>query len=327
MARYIDLTGQVFNYWTVLQFSHVNERREVYWLCQCKCGTKRAVKTGSLRSKSEKSCSRSCGCFKKEKLRTDGGRNKKHGRHNHPIYYKWKQMRQRCMNVNADRYQDYGGRGIKICDAWSDFQIFYDDLISSWWEGASLDRIDVDGNYTPTNCRWVTKQEQAQNKRNTIYVDYKGERRRLKELCDKKLVPNEYETIKCRLKRGWADDAALWRSVEEDMSSAERKIKVWLVQQNIEYVYNKRFQGCKDKSYLPFDFFLPAKDTLIEFDGAHHFNAFKFGDRIETADEMLRKTQVHDKIKTEFAEENNYRLIRISNINQIDEILKAKVSV
>lgn len=316
MARYIDLTGQQFHYWTVLHYSHKNERSAVYWWCRCKCGVEKAVSATSLRGYGGNS-SKSCGCYKVEKLKNDKkGRNHKHGYNGHPIYKKWKQMRYRCNNPESDRYKNYGGRGIKVCERWDDFQSFYDDMAPTWWEGASLDRIDVDGDYTPNNCRWIEPEEQAKNKTTTLYVTFEGEKRRLIDVCEADLVPNSYGTIKSRLKMGWSEEDALWKDVEDNMSSGEKAIKEWLIEQGIKYEYNKTFDDCRNKQYLVFDFFLPQHDVLIEYDGVHHFEPCLFGDRKETAEEMLEMTQEHDKIKDEYAEESGYKMIRIADTSK-----------
>ena len=98
----------------------------------------------------------------------------KHGKINHPLYRKWSDMKKRCYNKNVDRYHVYGGRGIVVYDVWkNDFTSFYDWCIKNGWEkGKSIDRINVNGNYTPKNCRIVDLQQQKYNLQNTIYVRY-----------------------------------------------------------------------------------------------------------------------------------------------------------
>lgn len=325
MARYIDLTGQQFHYWTILHYSHKNERKEVYWQCRCKCGVEKAVSAGSLRGYGGSS-SKSCGCYKVEKLKNDKkGRNYKHGHTGHPIHGKWRSMRQRCDDPNSDRYKNYGGRGIKVCERWNNFQNFYDDMALTWWKGASLDRIDVNGDYTPNNCQWVKLEEQAKNKTTTLYVTFEGEKRRLRELCDEGLVSNSFSTIQCRLIRGWSDEDALWKDVEDNMSSGEKAVKEWLIGQDIKYEYNKTFDDCRNKQCLVFDFFLPRHNILIEYDGAHHFQPCLFGSREETAEEMLGATQKHDKIKDEYAEDNGYKMIRIADTSKGNTSADAEV--
>ena len=93
------------------------------------------------------------------------GRPKVHGLSNHPLYRIWSFMKNRCLNPNIKAYKDYGARGIKVCDRWLDINNFIEDMYPSYQEGLSLDRIDVDGDYEPDNCRWATKSIQARNTR------------------------------------------------------------------------------------------------------------------------------------------------------------------
>lgn len=89
----------------------------------------------------------------------------------HPMYNSWAGMKQRCKDTNADNYKNYGGRGIKVCDRWLEsFENFRDDMLPSWKQGLQLDRIDVNGNYDPNNCRWATPSENAKNRRNKASV-------------------------------------------------------------------------------------------------------------------------------------------------------------
>lgn len=98
---------------------------------------------------------------------------KRHGMTHSPEYRTWDSMRQRCTNLKKKRYRDYGGRGITICARWYKFDLFFEDM-GNRPEGTSLDRIDVNGNYEPANCRWATKREQYENMRSNNWVEYHG---------------------------------------------------------------------------------------------------------------------------------------------------------
>jgi hypothetical protein len=120
----------------------------------------------------------------------------------------WGQMMQRCNNPKDPRWSSYGGRGITICERWRSFENFLAD-IGPRPPGSTLERNDNDGDYEPGNCRWATKKEQANNRRDTHYVDFDGER--LPAAVAASRAGLNYNTLKTRLKRGWSDYDALFR--------------------------------------------------------------------------------------------------------------------
>lgn len=167
-----DLTGKKFNRLTVLKFSHTKGYVK-YWLCRCDCGNEKVISGTHLKSGKIKSC----GCFLKEKLIE---RNFKHGKTNTRLFRIWQHIKNRCKDKNNKYYK---GRGIKICQQWlDDFKCFYDWAITNGYQdNLTIDRIDVNGNYEPSNCRWITLKEQARNKRNNVYVTYNNETHTLSE--------------------------------------------------------------------------------------------------------------------------------------------------
>lgn len=158
-----DLTGQHFGRLTVISYAGTNKYNRSMWNCVCSCGNRKVVDSNSL----QKGATRSCGCLDREAHITSPNR-KTHGKHNTRLYRIWKAMKNRCFNANTNDFQKwYGGRGIVVCDEWkNNFQAFYDWAINNGYsDNLSIDRINVDGNYEPSNCRWATAAEQAHNKR------------------------------------------------------------------------------------------------------------------------------------------------------------------
>jgi hypothetical protein len=114
-------------------------------------------------------------------------------------------MKNRCRNKKTDRFKSYGGRGISVCQEWSNnFQSYFDWCISNGWvKGMSVDRIDVNGNYDPSNCRIIPLKDQHYNKRNTYYVEVDGEKHSLSMLLRDNNISNKYSVIWIQLKKGW----------------------------------------------------------------------------------------------------------------------------
>lgn len=147
------------------------------WRCVCDCGEVKDVRGEDLRSGN----STSCGCGQREKARS---RLLSHGQSNTQVYKVWAQMKQRCTNPNDDKFDLYGGRGIKVCQRWADsFEAFRDDM-GPRPRGFSIDRIDGDGNYEPGNCRWATAKVQGENTTRTIWVEHGGQAMTAKAFAD-----------------------------------------------------------------------------------------------------------------------------------------------
>jgi hypothetical protein len=157
MPSPINLVGQVFGYLTVVEHVGTAKTGGRNWVCRCVCGNVRTAPANFLRS----GHILSCGCIRIERLKAAVT---VHGKHGCPEYKSWNMMLQRCTNPNYTDYKNYGGRGITVCQAWHSFEQFYRDM-GSRSLGTTLDRINNDGNYEPSNCRWADRHTQALNKR------------------------------------------------------------------------------------------------------------------------------------------------------------------
>lgn len=162
--------------------------------CICQCGGNATFTSRDLKKKRK----RSCGCRNKYS-------NRKHGMSSSPTYSSWESMKQRCLNLNEPNYKNYGGRGISICETWLDKELGFINFLSNMGErlkGTTLERIDVNGNYCPENCKWATIKEQSFNKRNNRVLELNGVSKNLIDWC--KEYGLNSGTLHCRLENGWS---------------------------------------------------------------------------------------------------------------------------
>lgn len=193
-----DLSGQKFGKLEVVKFYEKRKRKtgtgyRIYWLCKCDCGEYTVTESDSLKNGKSKSC----GCSRVESIT-------KHGMRFTRLYNIWHGIKDRCLCENATGYKDYGGRGIKVCDEWLDFIPFSEWALENGYnDELTIDRIDVDGNYEPSNCRWADTKTQANNRRNNVIVEYKDKKYTMAELSEKTNIPyrilsrriEKYETV------------------------------------------------------------------------------------------------------------------------------------
>jgi len=152
--KQIDISGKKFGMLTVIKYSHAVGYL-AFWLCKCDCGKLKVLKGRDIKYGNTKSC----GCLR-DKLMHEQKHALKHGMKNKKLYSVWRAMKKRCECKTVYYFKRYGGRGIKVCDEWHDPSKFFKWALSHGYkEGLSIDRINNDGNYYPSNCQWITRSE------------------------------------------------------------------------------------------------------------------------------------------------------------------------
>lgn len=199
-----DISGQKFGRLLVIGRAEKPKcGRGAYWQCVCDCGARGAFSGYYLRT----GHTRSCGCLQREVCRDMGTAGASHGLSNTPTYKTWVSMKSRCYVPSSPSFKNYGARGIIVCERWlSDFDAFFADM-GARPNGRSLDRIDVNGNYEPLNCRWATSEEQVSNRRNTRFVVVDGIKMRAAELA--KMCGMRPTTFSRRIDAGWSVHKAM----------------------------------------------------------------------------------------------------------------------
>lgn len=197
MPNRIDLTGKRFGRLTVIEYAGKSK-----WLCKCDCGTVKAMSGEGLRKKGVQSC----GCLCKERHPV------KHGDSYTRLYKRYKGMLSRCNNPNNVGWKNYGGRGIYVCEEWAnDYETFKSwALTNGYSPELTIDRIDNDGPYSPDNCRFVTKKEQACNRRDSRPISIGGVEKVAKDWVAESTV--SYDGILSRLERGWSPEEAVFHA-------------------------------------------------------------------------------------------------------------------
>lgn len=215
-----SLIGTKYGRLTIIGFEHA--KRHWMWRMRCDCGNEKTlnpsdVKTGKTRS---------CGCLHNEAARERASKFTNHVKDNKRLYGIYNGMKKRCYSPKEPRYADYGGRGIVICDEWMDEEHGFDNFVAwanknGYKDNLTIDRIDVDGDYRPENCQWKTLKEQNNNKRQTLWVEYKGERIQLHKLCEREGV--SYDTVHNRIYAlGWDVEKAIETPSQQEDSFAKK---------------------------------------------------------------------------------------------------------
>lgn len=200
--RLVDLTGKKFGRLTVVSRAENSKSGKSRWLCVCECGNECIVHGDSLKNGNTKSC----GCIRRE---ANHDRATTHGMSNTPLFAVWCAMVSRCKNPNNKSYKHYGARGINVCGEWLDSSKFIEWAIKNGYaDGLTIERIDVNKGYEPSNCKWITRKEQARNKTNNVMIEIDGTSKCLPEWCEE--YGMNYYTVYQRIKKlGWEPKKAL----------------------------------------------------------------------------------------------------------------------
>ena len=199
-GRYKDYSGIKKNRLTFISFDHIHYtpkgKKVPYWLCKCDCGNEIVVSSKDAFGGHTKSC----GCFQKEQA---SKAQKKHGESDTRLHLIWQNMRRRCYSQNNEKYNTYGQRGIEVCAEWKDNYIKFADWARSngYKEDLTLERIDIDKGYEPSNCKWIGMSEQSRNKTVTHYHTIDGKTyQTMNDLADAFNLP--VKTLYARYYRG-----------------------------------------------------------------------------------------------------------------------------
>lgn len=200
MSRFVDITGKRFNDLVVIERMENAKGGVTVWKCQCDCGNITTVRGSNLKNGSVKSC----GC------RIHKSHNATHRMSKTRLYREWALIKSRCFNKNIKSYKDYGGRGIKMCNEWADsFETFRDWAYQSGYtDELTIERVDHDGDYCPTNCTWIPFNKQQKNRRTSYAIEYNGKTQDLVSWCNELGLP--YKNVHNRIyKLGWSFEKAI----------------------------------------------------------------------------------------------------------------------
>jgi hypothetical protein len=213
MSSFIDMTGWIMkehgvpdSRLTVIKKVGTNNNRETLWLCECNCKdhNKITVVGSSVRT----GHTLSCGCLNKEHVAESLKQRSTHGETNTRLFKIWQGIHKRCENANASNYYLYGARGITVCKEWSNYVEFAKWAKENGYnDNLSIERINVNGNYCPENCKWATRKEQANNTRANHYLTYQNQTHTISEWAD--ITGIKYGTLNSRIQRGWDIDRAI----------------------------------------------------------------------------------------------------------------------
>jgi hypothetical protein len=200
-----NIAGQRFGYLVAVEHAACRIGGEAQWRCTCDCGKEKLIAGSRLRNGS----ARSCGCMRFEFIAIANEKHRgKRGKTKTSEYRSWASMRDRCLTKTCNGYHNYGGRGISICDRWlHSFENFLEDMGPKPASDYEIDRIDVNGNYEPTNCRWLSRKDNQRNKRNSKLIEFNGVARTATEWTELYDLP--VGMLSKRIDSGWSPEKAL----------------------------------------------------------------------------------------------------------------------
>lgn len=253
---YKDITGQRFGRLVAVKM-YAEKYKRTKWLCKCDCGNEKLMPLDSLMTGRAKSC----GCYRKEVTRDHF---RKHGLGNERLYSIWLNMRTRCFNPKVKSYKDYGGRGITVCKEWDDFTNFYQWSLNNGYEdNLTIDRIDNDGNYEPSNCRWGTRVVQMNNTSQNVKIEINGELKTLADHArDNKL---NYDTLHYRYECGLQGEELIKPSTRKhiliEINGVTKDLKNWSMHYEIPYstLQHRYYTGVRGM-----DLFKPVNKVMSE---------------------------------------------------------------
>lgn len=204
MPKALKLEGKKFTRLLVLARVENDRKGDSRWLCLCDCGNKTIVRGYHLTS----GRIRSCGCIKKEMLST---RENAHHKSGTRLYSIWAAIKGRCFNSNHKNYDRYKGRGITMCNEWKDdFMAFYNWAIENDYKNClTIERINNDGNYSPSNCRWATREEQANNTSRNHFIVFNGEKHTMADWAKK--LDIDYKRLENRINSGLSIEKCFYK--------------------------------------------------------------------------------------------------------------------
>lgn len=205
-----NLLGKTFGRLTVICRAKNDKRGKARWLCKCECGNRVAILADSLLSGKTKSC----GCYRKEVAPLNN--KPKHGMTGTRLWVIWSGMKSRCYYPHNVAYKSYGGRGIKVCSEWlHNFLAFHNWAVNNGYsDNLTIDRIDNNGNYEPSNCRWATYEEQECNRSDTVYLTVEGQTLSISEWSRRTGISGA--TLRWRIENGWSEKDML---IEPDLNN------------------------------------------------------------------------------------------------------------